>query len=79
MRERRVRHDDGLAGRQSRHVQRRETITDADGRAIVVGIHAGGHDRETTGEVAPVELDLFVSGIDAGLVGNHPHLDEVHG
>ena len=79
VRERRVRHDDGLAGRQSRDVQRRETITDADGRAIAVGVHAGGHDGETTGQLARIEFDLFVPGIDAGLVGNHPHLDEVHG
>ena len=25
-----------------------------------------------------IQLDLFVSGIDAGLIGNHPHLHEVH-
>src|SRR3954471_14238803 len=65
---------DGLAGLQPGGVP----VADADGGGAVVLGHAGGHRDEPAGEQRVVNLELLVAGGDPALVGQDPHLDEVH-
>src|SRR3954470_6021514 len=70
---------DGLTGLQPGGVQGGVPVPDADrGGAAVLG-HAGGHRDEPAGEQRIVDLELLVAGGDPALVGQNPHLDEVHG
>src|SRR3954447_23626105 len=76
--ERRLGQLDGLTGLQPGGVQGGVPVADADGGGAVVLGHAGGHRDEPAGEQRVVDLELLVAGGDPALVGQNPHLDEVH-
>src|SRR3954469_177103 len=69
---------DGLAGLQPGGVEPGVPVADADGGGAVVLGHAGGDRHEAAGEQGVVDLELLVAGGDPALVGQDPHLDEVH-
>src|SRR4051795_12088643 len=69
---------DGLAGLQSSGVQGGVPVADADGGGAAVLGHAGGDRDQPAGEQGVVDLELLVAGGDAALVGDDPHLDEMH-
>src|SRR3954453_22978952 len=69
---------DALAGLQPGGVQGRVPVGDADrGGSAVLG-HAGGDGDQPAGEQGVVDLQLLVARGDPALVGQDPHLDEVH-
>jgi hypothetical protein len=65
----------GLAGGEAAAPQHGAALVDADG--ALVALPAGQRHQPAGGERI-VEVELLVAGGDAGRVGQHPHLQEVH-
>ena len=67
---------DRVARRHAGHVHRGVALMKVDG----AGVTTSGCDRDqSTFAQRVVHIELLVAGLDAGRVGHHPHLDEVHG
>ncbi len=70
--------DDVLTGLQARPVQRGVPVADGDRCGVAVLGHARRDRDQVAAQQLVVDLELLVARGEAGLVGHHPHLHEMH-